>query len=66
MGSVYTVVFTTLGAESERKCRNWEYKNMSDYPSVQKSESPKTRYIVKNEPILQTAFKMIYRQIWVK
>ena len=39
---VYSVVFTTLGAKSERKRRKSENNTMSNYPSVRKSRSPRT------------------------
>ena len=36
-GSVYSLVFTTLSAKSERKRRKSENDAMSKYPFVQKS-----------------------------
>ena len=45
LGSVYSLVFTTLGAKFKRKC--WKAKKIAispTNPSVRNSESPKTRY----------------------
>ena len=46
IGSVYFVVKTALGTDTERKCRK-ALKTVANYPSVQKSEIPRVQKLLE-------------------